>query len=156
MVRTGRCSAILLIGLLGAFAPTPAAAWGDEGHRITALVADHFLEPAVRAKIEAMLAADIDDLTAHDIASEATWADRYRNSDRGAARNDIEAHANGTTSISRSTALISAAPALNIRCCRQGRRHRAAQPMRALSARSTSLPPNLPTGRPTPTSASLR
>jgi hypothetical protein len=90
MVRTGRCSAILLIGLLGAFAPTPAAAWGDEGHRITALVADHFLEPAVRAKIEAMLAADIDDLTAHDIASEATWADRYRDSDRGGSQGSQE------------------------------------------------------------------
>jgi hypothetical protein len=30
-----------------------------------------------------MLAADHDDLTAQDIASEATWADLYRNSDRG-------------------------------------------------------------------------
>jgi hypothetical protein len=33
-----------------------------------------------------MLAADPDNLTAHDIASEATWADRYRDSDRNGSR----------------------------------------------------------------------
>jgi hypothetical protein len=32
-----------------------------------------------------MLGADQDALTAHDIASEAMWADRYRDSDRGGA-----------------------------------------------------------------------
>ena len=53
---------------------------GDEGHEIIALVADRFLDPAVREKIAAMIAADTDNLTAHDIASEATWADRYRDS----------------------------------------------------------------------------
>jgi hypothetical protein len=35
----------------------------DEGHQIVALVADRFLEPAVRAKIATMLAADSDNLT---------------------------------------------------------------------------------------------
>jgi hypothetical protein len=38
-------------------------AWADEGHQIVALVADRFLEPAVRAKIATMLAADSDNLT---------------------------------------------------------------------------------------------
>jgi hypothetical protein len=67
-----------------------ALAWGDEGHRIIALVADRYLEISVRAKIAAMLAADADSLTAHDIASAATWADRYRDSDRNGARQRYE------------------------------------------------------------------
>jgi hypothetical protein len=37
-----------------------------------------------------MLAADPDDLTTHDIASEATWADRYRDSDRNGSRQHYE------------------------------------------------------------------
>ena len=75
-----------LLVLCVALHPRPAAAWGDEGHEIIALVAERFLETAVRAKITAMLAADTDNLTAHDIASEATWADRYRDSDRAGDR----------------------------------------------------------------------
>jgi hypothetical protein len=67
-----------------------AFAWGAEGHRIIALVAERFLAPAVRTKITAMLATDPDDLAAHDIASEATWADRYRDSDRNGPRQRYE------------------------------------------------------------------
>jgi S1/P1 Nuclease len=70
--------------------PRSALAWGDEGHEIIALVADRFPGPAVREKIAAMLAADPDNLTAHDIASEATWADRYRDSDRAGDRRHYE------------------------------------------------------------------
>jgi hypothetical protein len=62
--------------------PGQAAAWGDEGHQIIALIAEQYLEPARRADGLKMLGADRDSLTAHDIASEATWADRYRDSDR--------------------------------------------------------------------------
>jgi S1/P1 Nuclease len=58
--------------------PRPATAWGDEGHEVVALVAQSFLDPAVRKKVTAMLAADTDPLTPHDIASAATWADKYR------------------------------------------------------------------------------
>lgn len=63
-----------------------AHAWGDEGHEIIALVADHFLDAAVKQKVAAMLAADTDNLTAHDIASEAIWADKYRDSDRNTTK----------------------------------------------------------------------
>src|SRR5690242_6900421 len=60
----------------------PALAWGLEGHRVVALVADRLLQqsdPAVRAKVQALLAADKDNkLTKSDIASEATWADVLR------------------------------------------------------------------------------
>lgn len=62
--------------------PTPAFAWGDEGHKAIAVIADHFLTPAVRQKVQAMLESDPDSLTAHDVSSAAIWADRYRDSDR--------------------------------------------------------------------------
>jgi len=49
-----------------------------------------YFEPATRAEVGAMLTADPDTLTAHDIASGATWADRYRDSDRGGSRQRYE------------------------------------------------------------------
>src|SRR6266436_9870799 len=55
-----------------------ALAWGDEGHEVVALIAQSFLEADVRKRVTALLSADTDDLTAHDIASAATWADKYR------------------------------------------------------------------------------
>jgi hypothetical protein len=68
-----------LLGISAVLAvPQHALAWGDEGHMAIALIAEHFLKPAVKTQIIAMLAADTDNLTKHDIASEATWADKYR------------------------------------------------------------------------------
>src|SRR5436190_1236513 len=63
-------AAALIAGL-----PRQAAAWGDEGHQVIALVADHFLAPAARQRVAALLATDDSLLTQHDMASEATWAD---------------------------------------------------------------------------------
>jgi hypothetical protein len=76
------CFILLAIAL---FAPGVAAAWGDEGHRVVAAIAYDALTPAVRARVDAMLAADADPLTAHGIETEATWADRYRNDHRETA-----------------------------------------------------------------------
>ncbi len=59
-----------------------AMAWDDGGHQIVALIADHYMLPPVREKVRAMLAADGDTLTGHDIASAATWADKYRDGDQ--------------------------------------------------------------------------
>jgi hypothetical protein len=56
----------------------PARAWSDEGHEVIALIADHYLEPAVRAQVSAILAGPMD--------REATWADRYRDSDRNTTK----------------------------------------------------------------------
>src|SRR5579871_5989279 len=79
--------AAALVGLsMLAALPRPAAAWGDEGHAVVALIAESFLEPEVRAQVNALLAADTDNLTAHDIASAATWADRYREANIGGSR----------------------------------------------------------------------
>jgi nuclease S1 len=65
--------ATALVGLCG-----NARAWGDEGHEVVALVAQSFLDTDVRKRVAALLAADTSPLTTHDIASEATWADKFR------------------------------------------------------------------------------
>lgn len=74
--------ALLSIATLLPMSSTPVLAFGDEGHETIALIADHFLKPAVKTKVKAMLDADTDTLTSHGIAKEATWADKYRDSDR--------------------------------------------------------------------------
>jgi hypothetical protein len=66
--------------------PSPAFAWGDEGHEVVGLIAEHYLEPDVRRRVQALLAGDATALTAKDIAHEATWADKYRDQDRAGAK----------------------------------------------------------------------
>jgi S1/P1 Nuclease len=91
MRRLDEAASLVVVAVLTSVVAFQSAfAWGDEGHEIIALVADRFLDPAVREKIAAMLAADPDNLTAHDIASAATWADRYRDSDRNGSRQHYE------------------------------------------------------------------
>lgn len=67
--------------------PPYVFAWGDQGHKIVALVAYHYLDEGVRAKVDSMLATDDSQLVGGtDIANEATWADRYRDSDRNGSK----------------------------------------------------------------------
>jgi len=68
------------------FAGRPARAWGDEGHEVIGLIADHYLDPQVRRRVQGMLAGDETELTPKDIAHEATWADKYRDSDRNTSK----------------------------------------------------------------------
>jgi hypothetical protein len=63
----------------------PALAWGDLGHKVTALIAYRHLTPKARTALDALLAADDDPLTPPDFASRATWADKYRNGHRETA-----------------------------------------------------------------------
>lgn len=58
--------------------PAGAFAWGNEGHEIVAAIARGYVTPHVREKVDQMLAADQDTLTAHDMLEESNWADRYR------------------------------------------------------------------------------
>ena len=67
----------VLTGLAVA-AAGPAAAWGDLGHEVTALIAYEHLTEKSKSALNALLASDTDTLTAPDFASRATWADRYR------------------------------------------------------------------------------
>jgi hypothetical protein len=79
-----RFCCVMLCFLLVAFVcrPTESWAWGDEGHRIIALVADRLLQTqdaAVQKKVADILATDkSNEWTKTDIASEATWADALR------------------------------------------------------------------------------
>jgi hypothetical protein len=71
--------------------PVASWAWGDEGHAIVALIAQHYLESAVRDRVAALLAGDTSALSADtSLVSEASWADRYRDSDRDGARVRLE------------------------------------------------------------------
>jgi nuclease S1 len=63
-------------------APQFAFAWGDDGHKTVALIAQQCLTPTARKTVDALLASDTDSLTAHDFASEATWADKYRDENK--------------------------------------------------------------------------
>ncbi|MES2393542.1 MAG: S1/P1 nuclease [Acidobacteriota bacterium] len=51
-------------------------AWGREGHRLTALVAEHYLTPAAREEIAELLSADSNGK--ETLADIAPWADEYR------------------------------------------------------------------------------
>jgi S1/P1 Nuclease len=75
-----------LLGLLLASTALDALAWGDEGHEIVATIAYARLTPAAKKKVDALLAADKDTLTAKDFVSRATWADKYRDSDRNTTK----------------------------------------------------------------------
>lgn len=71
--------------LLDLAQPQTALAWGDEGHSVVALVAQSFMDPDVHKRVTALLAADTDSLTTHDIASEATWP-KYRDANINGSR----------------------------------------------------------------------
>ncbi|MBV9509351.1 MAG: S1/P1 nuclease [Caulobacteraceae bacterium] len=75
----------VIVAALPLLAAGPAAAWGDLGHEITGKIAYSRLTPAAKAKVDALLAADSDTLTAPDFASRTTWADKYRSGHRETA-----------------------------------------------------------------------
>jgi nuclease S1 len=81
-----RATVIGLALAAAVLSPRSAYAWGDEGHEITALIAWKHLDPGVKATVKQMLAADPGDLTAPEIASAATWADKHRDSDRNTTK----------------------------------------------------------------------
>jgi len=62
--------------LLFCMATPRSWAWGREGHRLTALVAEQYLTPEAKAQIEQLLRADS---RSHEtLADIAPWADTYR------------------------------------------------------------------------------
>jgi len=84
MKRLVVSSCVFALPLIGGIAvPMNAHAWGDEGHQIVGKIADNYLDPAVRTKVNQLLAGDTTGLVSGtDIANEATWADHFRDSDR--------------------------------------------------------------------------
>jgi hypothetical protein len=75
------CAGLLLV------LPVAAGAWGDEGHEIIGLIAEHYMSAPVRSAVVALLADDDSGFSPdRSIAAETTWADHYRDSDRDGAR----------------------------------------------------------------------
>jgi len=69
-------AALLIVGLL----PQHAQGWRVEGHRLVALIAERYLDPPARTKLDEMLSGDKDSLTPHDIAGESMFAEHsYEN-----------------------------------------------------------------------------
>jgi S1/P1 Nuclease len=68
------------VAAIAMVAAGPAFAWGDLGHRVTALIAYEHLNAKAKTTLDALLASDTDSLTAPDFASRASWADKYRSS----------------------------------------------------------------------------
>jgi hypothetical protein len=64
--------ALVFIASLAALAPNFALAWGEEGHEIIGLIAEHYLKPNVREQVTA--------LSASCRASARISADRIRGS----------------------------------------------------------------------------
>jgi hypothetical protein len=81
-----RALCVAALAAVALLRPAAALAWGSEGHEVVALLAERLLTPAVRDRVAALLASDDDPLTAHDIAAEATWADKFRDSPDPAVR----------------------------------------------------------------------
>jgi hypothetical protein len=75
----------LILFAVTALVSANANAWGDLGHKVTALIAYRHLTPKARTTLDALLASDSDTLSGPDFASRATWADRYRNAHRETA-----------------------------------------------------------------------
>jgi hypothetical protein len=86
-------AAILRRAIIALLAVTPAVllclagsrsaqAWGDEGHEVIGLIAESYLKPAVRERVLELLRQDDTGLVERDLPHEATWADKFRDSDR--------------------------------------------------------------------------
>jgi hypothetical protein len=77
----------VLVACATIFNSYEARAWGEEGHMVIALIADQYLQPAVRARVATLLQGDTSGVVAdRSMASESVWADRYRDSDRNTTR----------------------------------------------------------------------
>ncbi|MGE0717559.1 MAG: S1/P1 nuclease [Alphaproteobacteria bacterium] len=65
----------VILAFLALLPAADARAWGPDGHRTVAAIADRFLTAAARRQVATLLAADPDG--AADIVAASTWADDY-------------------------------------------------------------------------------
>ena len=70
---TNRACRAVFLGLMMLILTAPSWAWGREGHRLTALVAEAYLTPEAKAQIAELLHKET-------LADVAPWADEYRQS----------------------------------------------------------------------------
>src|SRR5690242_4567980 len=67
----GRLAIVLIVASL---IPTQAFAWGSEGHRIVAEIAEQHLEPTTAKQVRDLLALE----NSTTLADVANWADKIR------------------------------------------------------------------------------
>jgi hypothetical protein len=77
----------LLLALTALLHGGTCLAWGNDGHATVALIAEHYLTPATRQRVAAVLAGgSAEPMAGADLGEAAGWADRYRDSDRNTTR----------------------------------------------------------------------
>ena len=81
-----------LIFLAGAAFSTLVLAWGDEGHRTIALIAQAELNPVARAEVQQLLALE----GPESLADIASWADQIRGSEPGLISHAVRIPFNAT------------------------------------------------------------
>ena len=104
----------------------PASAWGAQGHRLVAEVADARLNPAARAEVDRLLATEPD----ATLAGIAPWADQLRARTRAWA----VARRAGTTSTSPKTTATTNAETLQERQLHRPKPSRRRAPSSATAA----------------------
>lgn len=77
VAAVSRVAAIALACAVTLYA-SPAAAWGELGHRVSALIAYERLTPVAKARIERLLQQGKDDAGEPDFVDSSVWADRLR------------------------------------------------------------------------------
>jgi hypothetical protein len=82
--RAQRTASVAACALCWLWISPTAHAWGDEGHQVIGLIAAHFLDPGVLARVNAMLGASSD--SGAPMEREASWADEFRDSDRNSTK----------------------------------------------------------------------
>jgi hypothetical protein len=97
--RGARAVPAFIAAALTLMACAEAHAWGDLGHEVVALVARSQLTPKAAAEVDRLLALDTDPLKMRDgvmtnasFARQATWADYYRDAQRGDGRTPEQIH----------------------------------------------------------------
>jgi len=65
----------ITVGAVTTLTTIPAMAWGADGHKIVALLADAQLTPSARKQVDRLLALE----PGATLASISTWADEHRN-----------------------------------------------------------------------------
>ena len=68
--------AVIAIGVLVFITTAPVWAWGSDGHKIVAMLAEAQLTPAARKEVDRLLGQE----PGATLASISTWADEHRNS----------------------------------------------------------------------------
>ena len=72
--------------LVAAFTQQSAYAWGNDGHKVIGLIAQHYLSRVELAEVQRLLNLPADPALKATMEQRATWGDAYRDSDRNTTK----------------------------------------------------------------------